>query len=422
MADDHDNLTLLPTEKLTNFQWAEKGAGLAVMAALEDASKGASRFVGGCVRDSLMGITPHDIDIATQLSPEKVTAAAKAAGLKAVATGLDHGTITVVSDKVGVEVTTLRKDVSTDGRRAVVAFTNDWAEDAARRDFTINALYLTADGKLFDPVGGLDDAKAKSVRFIGDPNARIKEDYLRILRFFRFSARFAQRMDKDGIAACTAQKQGIITLSAERIGDEVVKILALSNAAEAVQSMNDAGVLQMIWPFGADIERLARLKSLSPNFDAALGLAALYGQNDETADGVRLDRTLRLSNQTAKRRQLAIVNASLIAPLIVKGAGFDERSARAALYRIGAHAWDDALHLAAVWEAAADKSVYQCLRDFPDHWTPPVFAIGGEDVLALGVEKGPKIAALLKAVEDQWIAEDFPPEARVREILHKTKK
>lgn len=420
------------------FDWACNGAGGAVMAALEAAAAGASRFVGGCVRDGLSGVTPHDIDIATQLTPDEVIAAAQRAGLKPVATGLDHGTITVVSHHKGVEVTSLRRDVSTDGRRAVVAFTKDWTEDAQRRDFTINAFYLTADGNLCDPVGGLDDLKARKVRFIGDAEARIREDYLRILRFFRFSARFAESFDEPGFAACARLKGGIGKLSAERVGDELTKILALPNAAFAIHAMDEAGVMAQIWPFKGNIARFERLKKRAHKAQAPLGLAALYGAQDKDKQGQSLEKALRLSNEMGARRRAVLAHADLLGPFLRAaavsgvsaeenalgkenisnmGGALDEGAARAALYRIGLAAWEDALLLASAWAEQVDETALEVLQTLPSRFTPPSFPIKGGDVLALGVKKGPKVAALLKEVEDQWIDEGFAPAARAHDIL-----
>ena len=199
----------LTEEQRAHFSWLTAPHLVKVIAALEAAEPHSARFVGGCVRDSLLGAKPKDFDVATALTPDAATAALKAAGLGVAPTGVEHGTVTAIADHKGVEVTTLRADVSTDGRRATVAFTRDWATDAGRRDFTVNAIYLTPDAKLYDPVGGVADAMAKRVRFIGAPEARIREDYLRILRFFRFSARFCETFDAAGLAACAALKDGM---------------------------------------------------------------------------------------------------------------------------------------------------------------------------------------------------------------------
>ena len=393
------------------FSWANEGPARTVMEALEKAAPGASRYVGGCVRDSLFGQTPKDIDIATQLTPDKVTAALHAAGLGAAPTGLEHGTVTGIAEHVGVEVTTLRSDVSTDGRRATVAFTKEWKTDAERRDFTMNAIYLTPDKKLHDPVNGFADAQAGRVRFIGDAQLRIREDYLRILRFFRFSARFVkEEFDAVGLLACKALKDGVSTLSAERIGDEMVKILSLPTAAKAVEEMKAVHILQTIWPHEPDTALLSKLKAIDATAPASLGLAALYGDHDRDGNGKTIDTTLRLSNAQGDRRKAVLKNASLVS------ADMGEQKAHATLYRLGADAWRDALWLAQA-KAGGDAVRWDNLRALPDRWTPPNFPIGGKEVLALGVEKGPEVAQILSAVEAQWIAEGFPEPERAQAIL-----
>lgn len=247
-------------EKLTILPWEHHAGAQAVLAAFADA-KTDIRFVGGCVRDALLGIanSKTDVDMATPATPDAITAILEKAGIKAVPTGIDHGTITAVYGGVKVEITTLRRDIETNGRHAVVRFGTSWEDDAARRDFTLNALYADADGTLHDYNGGIADARAGRVRFIGIPAARIEEDYLRILRFFRFTARFAVLLDAEGLAACTAARAGLAHLSAERVRDELWKILALSKPLQAVQPMIDAGVLQELLPDTYNVERLARL-------------------------------------------------------------------------------------------------------------------------------------------------------------------
>ncbi|MEX0644239.1 MAG: CCA tRNA nucleotidyltransferase [Parvularculaceae bacterium] len=277
MTGAPETLRPLAPDEAKHFGWTETAPAKTVIAALEAAAPGAARFVGGCVRDSLIGEAPKDFDIATRLAPPAVIAALKRDGLGAAPTGLDHGTVTAVANHIGVEVTTLRADVSTDGRRATVAFTEDWALDARRRDFRLNAIYLTADKKLYDPEGGVADAKAGRVRFIGAAHDRIREDYLRILRFFRFSARFSAAFDAEGLAACAELKSGIAQLSAERIGDEFSKILALARASLAVDRMAQSSILHEIWPAPPRLDVFAALKALDPEAGAPLGLAALWG-------------------------------------------------------------------------------------------------------------------------------------------------
>jgi poly(A) polymerase len=356
------------------------------------------------VRDSLLGETPKDIDLATTLTPPEVIDALHAAGLNAAPTGLDHGTVTAIADHFPIEVTTLRADVTTDGRRATVAFTKNWDVDARRRDFTINALYLTPALALFDPAGGADDLANRRVRFIGSPEDRIGEDYLRILRFFRFSARFAQAFDREGLAACGALKSGLAKLSAERIGDEITKIFALPSAARAVEAMVASGVLAEVWPAPASVETLARLKSLAPDAAAPLGLAALWGK-----DGEGVDARLRLSNADSQRRRLAVERApAVMAPL-------PDEAVRALIYRFGREGFRDALAIARARSEAPGRLV-RCMT-IADNFEPPALPFSGHDVIRGGVPEGPKVAAVLAAAERRWIGEDFPPAARARRIL-----
>jgi poly(A) polymerase len=383
-----------------------------VMRALEAAERDGARFVGGCVRDSLLGEAPKDIDIATILTPGAVIAALKAAGLGAAPTGIEHGTVTAIADHKGVEVTTLRADVSTDGRRATVAFTRDWTVDAKRRDFTVNALYLTPDLRLFDPVGGREDVAARRVRFIGSPEDRIREDFLRILRFFRFSARFAAEFDAAGLAACAQLKDGVRALSAERVGDEFMRLLALPAPQAAVSAMHGARILAEIWTAAPRLERLARLKAIAPAAPAPLALAALYG-----AAGEGLDARLRLSNAESARRRSAVANAVAI------DREMSMKAARALLYRLGSDAWRDACLLAEADDQSASETPgardakFAELALLPDRQPPPKLPFSGADALRAGVAEGPGVAAVLKAAEARWIDEDFPLPRRAMEIF-----
>ncbi|MDZ7628204.1 MAG: CCA tRNA nucleotidyltransferase [Parvularculaceae bacterium] len=397
-----DALAPLPTEAQLRFGWMRDPRLGKIVAALTAHDASAVRFVGGCVRDSLLGAAPKDIDLATTLTPDRVIDALHAAGLAAAPTGIDHGTVTAIADHFPVEVTSLRADVTTDGRRATVAYTTDWSTDARRRDFTINALYVTPDLQLFDPAGGVGDLANRRVRFIGAAEERIREDYLRILRFFRFSARFARAFDIDGLAACTAMRAGIKRLSAERVGDELFKILTLSDAARAVEAMHGASILAEIWPAAPAIETLRRLKELTPEAPPALGLAALWG-----ADGEGVDAHLRASNADGRRRRRAVECASSVAP------DLSEQAIRALIYRYGADGFRDALLLARA----------RSMQDFARHeevavtFRPPALPFSGHDVLAAGAPEGPRVAAVLASAEARWIAEDFPPSSRAKAIL-----
>ncbi|MEM9262843.1 MAG: CCA tRNA nucleotidyltransferase, partial [Pseudomonadota bacterium] len=255
MSDKRSTLVPLSTEEKQAFSWMVSSPVRRVFEALEAAKKGCARLVGGCVRDGLLSITPNDIDIAVQLTPDETMSALAAARLRAEPTGIAHGTVTAIVDGTPIEVTSLRADVDTDGRHATVSFTDDWLLDAVRRDFTINAMYLTPECELFDPWKGREDLRAGIVRFIGEPLERIREDYLRILRFFRFSARFAANVfDHDGLVACRREIGGISRLSKERIGTELIKILRGPRSCAAVRAMAEAEVLSAVYPHKASIE------------------------------------------------------------------------------------------------------------------------------------------------------------------------
>ena len=311
--------------------WLHSAPIRKVFAALK-AGNAEARIVGGAVRDAIIGRPVREIDIATTALPEEVMRLASEARLGAHPTGIDHGTVTVVADGMPFEVTTLRRDIETDGRHAVVTFTTVWQEDAARRDFTINALYCREDGTLYDPVGGLDDLRKRRVRFIGDPETRIREDYLRILRFFRFSAAYGNgQLDPAGLAAAVALKHGLSQLSPERIRAEILKLLAARNAAEVVSAMHDSGVLQLAIPATAHPERLARLQAIERALgqppDALARLAALA--IDEPSEAKSLAQHLRLSNAEAE----ALQKAAIVDPALDPAT--PEAAARALLYQAG---------------------------------------------------------------------------------------
>ncbi len=398
-------LTPLSPEQRKYFDWIDAPHLKKVIGALEAAAPGGARYVGGCVRDSLFGDRPKDFDVATTLTPDAVVDALSRAGLRSAPTGIEHGTVTAIADHQGVEVTTLRADVSTDGRRATVAFSKDWALDAGRRDFTINAIYLTPGGELFDIAGGLEDIAARRVRFIGDPARRIEEDYLRILRFFRFTARFAERFDAPGLAACTERKAGIGKLSAERVGAEFLSILSLPRAANALSAMQESGVLAEIWPAPANIPALERVKDIAPASAAPVALAALFG---EGGDGI--GARLRLSNAEKAIRSRALAAAPEIE------AGLEDRTLRALIYRLGKDVFQDAAVAACAFEAIGEEE-YRRLAAFADRWTVPELAVSGRHIVEKGVPPGPAVARILAAVDRRWVEEDFPDAARTDSIL-----
>ena len=396
-----------PTRELPSLagaDWLVRPQTRAVFDALA-AGGFAARAVGGAVRNALLGRPVVDIDIATPARPEQVMAAARAAGLAAVPTGLAHGTVTVIADHVAHEVTTLREDVETHGRHATVAFTDDWAADARRRDFTINALYCSADGEVFDPLGAEADLAARRVRFIGEARQRIREDYLRILRFFRLTAEYGEGPpDPDSLAACVAEREGLARLSAERVRQEMLRLLAAPRGPELVRAMQDYGVLAYVLPVAPRPALLARLAAIEAALglagDAVLRLAALAVELPDDADRLR-DR-LRLSNEEHGK----LVRAAQRAPDI--GVGSPEAVARACLYADGAAAYRERVLTAwARASAAPAEAIWRDRYALPERWQAPRFPLSGADVVALGVAPGPRVGELLRAVEDGWIAGDF---------------
>jgi poly(A) polymerase len=396
------------SETLPVQPWMVHPATQAVMAALEDAGGAdCARFVGGCVRNALLRRPVSDIDIATTLEPPQVIAALKAAGIRAVPTGIEHGTITAVRDGRPFEITTLRRDVETDGRRAVVAFTSDWAEDAARRDFRLNALYADAHGRLYDPTGGgLEDARRGAIVFVGDARTRIREDALRIPRFFRFLAWYGRgEPDPLGLAACAELAPLVETLSAERIGGELMKLLAADDPRAAVRLMDEAGVLRRLAPRVGDLRRFDALVRIETEIlfeeDPVLRLAALLP--DEPWAGVETAGRLRLPNTQRGRLQAALGTEP---PLV---SWMSPREMRRIVYRLGVQAFCDRVVLA--W-AGSDRPAatvqWRALLPMARSWTPPTLPLSGDEVAAAGVPRGPQIGAVLREVEAWWIDQDFP--------------
>lgn len=388
--------------------WMRAAETQAVMAALEAAGgPGCARFVGGCVRNALTGHPVADIDIATTLTPEAVVAALKAAKLKTVPTGIEHGTVTAVSGGSPFEVTTLRRDVETDGRRAVVAFTDDWAEDAMRRDFRLNAIYADAEGRLYDPTGhGVADAKAGRIVFVGDPETRIREDGLRILRFFRFLAWYG-RGEPDGpsLAACAALRELILPLSAERVSKELLKLLGADDPRPAIRLMAQTGVLPAALPMLEGTKRFERLVEIETDqafeADALLRLAALLPR--DPINVMFAAEKLRLSN--AERQRL--ISTLGTTPRLVSW--MSPREMRRAVYKVGVEAFCDRVMLAwAQSEHPAAGTQFRALLPMARTWPVPSFPLSGDEVMAAGVPKGPLVGEVMREVEDWWIDHDFP--------------
>ena len=364
--------------------------GLRALFDVLDTDAGATRLVGGAVRDLLLGQPAADLDLATRLRPADVTARLAAAKIKAIPTGIAHGTITAVSAGTVVEITTLRSDVSTDGRRATVAFTDDWAADAARRDFTLNALYADPlTGALFDPTGeGERDLAARHVRFIGDPLARIAEDHLRILRFFRFHARFGDAApDAAALAACTARANDLMALSRERIADELLKLLALPDPLPTIAIMIDRGILAPVLPEITATDRLAAL--LMAEHAANLPAAALR----RFASLIPRDPLLaeKLANRLKPSVKARTSSASAADPT-------DLGSAHAHAYRLGLDQAQDRLLLAGRPADAASIA----------SWPIPRLPISGRALIARGVPQGPAVARTLKTIDQAWVDAGFP--------------
>src|SRR5258708_7959524 len=402
---------------LHDAPWLKSGPAARVLQLLNSNGEEA-RVVGGAGRNGVLKIPAGDIDIATTAVPDEVVRRAKAAGIKSVPTGIDHGTVTLVVDAQAFEVTTLREDTKTFGRKAKVAFGRDWVRDAERRDFTINALSVDADGVVHDHVGGLADIAAKRVRFIGDPGSRIAEDYLRILRFFRIHAAYgAGEPDRAGYLACIAARAGLATLSAERVRMEMLKLVVAQGAAGAVVAMADGGLLQAIvggiaytGPFIAMIAA-ERLLGLEPDAVRRLGALAVA----VTEDAKRVATRLRLANAETKA-------LDSMGHRWWRLAGMDEKTARRRLYRLGPERYRDRLLLA--WARAGsdtDAARWQELATLPERWSAPKFPLKAADFIARGIAEGPALGHVLTLAEDAWLAADFPlDEAALKTIADQT--
>ena len=380
--------------ELPAADWTRREDLAALVAAL---GPGQARYVGGAVRDTLLGLAVKDIDMATPLRPDTVMDRLATAGIRKVPTGIEHGTITAILPGGPVEITTLRRDVSTDGRRATVAFADDWQDDAARRDFTINALYADpATGRVHDWFGGLADLAERRVRFIGDARARIREDHLRILRYFRFQARFgSDPADAAAEAACAELAPTLKGLSRERVAMELLNLLSLSDPAATVRRMAELGVLAVILPEGdpaalADLVATERREGMPG--DPLRRLAALLPADTQVVD--QIGARLRLSTAQRKRLAAAAGRSADTGP-----------GPRALAYRLGL-------------SEAIDRLLLRGASPAPlIGWEVPQLPIKGGDIVARGVGAGPEVARVLRAVEAQWLAEDFPGPERVRELL-----
>jgi len=400
---------------LNNAAWLTGGALPRLLGVL-DCDGEEARVVGGAVRNALLGMPTAEIDVATTAVPEEVVKRVTAAGFKPVPTGIEHGTVTVVIDKHPFEVTTLRKDVETFGRHAKVEFGRDWKADAERRDFTINALSATRDGTVYDYTGGLDDLGDRRVRFIGDPAKRIAEDYLRILRFFRFHAAYgtSHHPDAAGLAACIAGRDGLDQLSRERVRMEIMKLVVAPHAVPTLISMTDAGLLLRVLggvSYLASFENMAKGEAAigaEPNAVRRLGALAVAIPEDAE----RLWQKLRLANNEHERLASMGEGWGRISPL------YGEKAAKALLYRLRPQQFTDRVLLG--WArsvATAHDAEWHALATLPQRWIAPVFPLKGADFMKRGVPQGPALGAALAAAERAWIAAGFPDDQNALDAI-----
>jgi poly(A) polymerase len=404
-----------PVARKIEAPWLGEGS-VAKLLALLNRDGEEARVVGGAVRNDLLGIVANEIDIATTALPEEVTRRVEAAGGKAVPTGIEHGTVTAILDNHPIEVTTLRQDVETFGRKARVVFGRDWNADAQRRDFTINALSAGPDRVVHDYVGGLADIEQRRVRFIGEPARRIEEDYLRILRFFRFHAHFGVGApDADGVRACVRGRSGLEMLSRERVRMEVLKLLSVAHATPTLAVMAESGLLGTVLGGVAQLasfENMAKREAaLDLKADALRRLGALGVWVEEDAE--RLGARLRLSNAESERL-LALEGWWRI------GHTLDAKAARALLYQLGAQSFLDRVLVA--WsrsEAGAADAAWQEFATLPARWPVPLFPLKAADFMSLGLVAGPSLGAALRAAEAAWIAADFPADRATLDAIAK---
>jgi poly(A) polymerase len=402
-----------PKDRLEPQPWMTTPETVAVMAALA-AAGGEARFVGGCVRDTLLGRKVSDVDIATQEPPERVMNLLARAGIKAIPTGITHGTVTAVIGSKHFEITTLRRDVESYGRHAKVEYTDDWQADAARRDFTINALFCGIDGALYDPFGGLDDLRTRRVRFVGDPEARIREDVLRLLRFFRFHAHYGNSApDPAALAACSRLAPLLPTLSGERVCGETLKLVIAPEPAGVVELMRETGVLAHFLPEATRVDRLRAMVTIEATLtrhmarraDPIRRLAALLDGNERSA--VAVATRLRFSNAERDRLVGLADDAELSSDLPAP-------ARRRLIYRYGRDRycdlvllrWAEAMTRGAAADPQANDSWLGLLRAGAE-WNAPRFPLKGRDAVRLGVPPGPAVGRLMATIEDWWIAGDF---------------
>jgi len=390
--------------ELAVHDWLKNQTTQTVMKAL-GGDRGEARFVGGCVRNALLMEPVSDIDIATVHAPAEATKLLEAAGVKVVPTGFDHGTVTAVLEGKHFEITTLRVDVATDGRRADVAFTGDWVEDAKRRDFTMNALYADMDGTVHDPLGGRDDLKARLVRFIGDPHDRIREDYLRVLRFFRFHAHYGTGdPDAVGLTACAEEKQGLTQLSAERVQAELLKLLGADGAGASLRQMAATGILQLVLPEATRLDRLEAVVDIEANqlftSDPVLRLSSSVELDGAGADA--LAARLKLSKKDRDRiKAMQTDETKIVCYLSV-------REVHKALYLMGVQCFKDRVMFGwATDKKDANAMQWRALLAIADSWVRPKLLLNGSMMKAAGVPEGPEMSRVYGEVEEWWVDAGF---------------
>ena len=384
------------TASLADAPWLQTPESRRLMDVLT-AGNVPARFVGGCVRDALLGVNDPDVDldVATPLLPEEVMNRLRAAEIRAIPTGIEHGTVTALVDERPFEITTLREDIACDGRHAEVAFTDDFKKDAERRDFTINALSTDRHGRLVDYFGGVDDLKAGRIRFVGDASARVREDYLRILRFFRFYAHFGRPpADREALDACRDGAEGLARISGERIRTEMLKLLAGGHAMAALTLMIENEVLRHILPIDIDLTPLERLITVAPESDPLLRLTALLRSSPDPATAPAAVTPWRFSRADMARLERLTPTPPLPLPL-------SERDAKKALYRLGEATYLDLLRL-----SANTKETLEAALPLPE--IPP-FPLTGQDLIDQGVPPGPDLGQHLKQLEDWWLENDLQP-------------
>ncbi len=390
--------------ELAVHDWLKNQTTQTVMKAL-GGERGEARFVGGSVRNALLMEPVSDIDIATIHAPAEATKLLEAAGVKVVPTGFDHGTVTAVLDGKHFEITTLRVDVATDGRRADVAFTGDWVEDAKRRDFTMNALYADLDGTVHDPLGGRDDLNSRLVRFIGDPHDRIREDYLRVLRFFRFHAYYGTGdPDAAGLAACAAEKQGLVQLSAERVQAELLKLLSADGAGAALRQMAATSILPIVLPEAMRLDRLEAVVDIEANqlftSDPVLRLSSAVELDGSGVDA--LAARLKLSKKDRDRvKAMQTDETKIVCYLSV-------REVHKALYLMGVQCFKDRVMLGwATDKKGANAMQWRALLAIADSWVRPKLLLNGSMMKAAGVPEGPEMSRVYGEVEEWWVDAGF---------------